>query len=166
MAQWWGRAESIDELHADYIAAAGKPNATRAYIASLDGTPLGFIQSYVVMGSDGGWWEAETDPGARGIDQFLADAARLGQGLGTAMVRAFLARSFEDAAVTLVQTDPAPANLRAIGCYRKAGLRDVEVVTTPDGSALLMRCTRRDYSREAVSATMAAGACAPAREPR
>ena len=63
-AQWWQPTPSVDELHADYIAPLAEPNATRAYLAHEGDEPVGFIQSYVVMGSGGGWWEDETDPGA------------------------------------------------------------------------------------------------------
>jgi RimJ/RimL family protein N-acetyltransferase len=94
------------------------------------------------MGSGEGWWEDETDPGARGIDQFLADGERLGQGLGRAMVRAFVAELFRDPAVTVVQTDPSPDNPRAIRCYAAAGFEAVGEVLTPDGPAWLMRCRR------------------------
>jgi hypothetical protein len=62
----------------------------------MDGEPIGFIQSYVVMGCGGGWWANETDPGARGSDQFLAEADQLGQGLGRAMIRAFVGRLLAD----------------------------------------------------------------------
>ena len=139
VAVWWGDAETIDALRADYIE---NTDATRAYIAMLDGVPVGFMQCYVVMGSGGGWWEDETDSGARGIDQFLADADRLGQGLGRAMVRAFVEQLFVDPSVTVVQTDPHPSNLRAIRCYEAAGFVRVGIVQTPDGDALLMRCAR------------------------
>lgn len=144
VAQWWQPTPSIDELHADYIAPAlDGPGATHAHIACKDGEPIGFIQSYTVMGSGDGWWEDETDPGARGIDQFLAHADQLGQGLGRAMIRAFVARLFDDPAVTVVQTDPSPHNERAIRCYRAAGFAPEGEVLTPDGPALLMKCRRR-----------------------
>jgi RimJ/RimL family protein N-acetyltransferase len=139
VAQWWGPAESIAELREDFLSGG----TTRAYIAHHGGQPVGFVQSYVVLGSGDGWWEDETDPGARGIDQFLAHASQLNQGLGRAMVRAFVARLFADAAVTVVQTDPSPDNTRAIRCYAAAGFEPVGEVTTPDGPALLMRCRRR-----------------------
>lgn len=149
VAQWWGEAESIEELHRDYIAPTGEPNATRAYIVHLDATPIGFIQCYVVKDSGDGWWEDETDPGARGIDQFLAEAGQLGQGLGRRMIRAFLDQLFTDPAVSVVQTDPDPANLRAIRCYAAVGFQAVGQVDTPDGPALLMRCTRRSLAQTA-----------------
>ena len=91
-----------------------------------------------MAGAGGGWWPDERDPGARGVDQFLADAADVGRGLGTAMVRDFVARLFADRAITRVQTDPAPDNARAIRSYEKAGFRAVGEVDTPDGLALLM----------------------------
>jgi RimJ/RimL family protein N-acetyltransferase len=142
VAAWWGEAETIDALRADYIDDR-RPNATRAYIATIAGVPLGFIQCYVVMGSGGGWWEDETDPGARGIDQFLADPDRLGRGLGRAMIGAFVEQLFMDPAVTVVQTDPDPVNLRAIRCYEAAGFERAGPVETPDGVSLLMRRWRR-----------------------
>ena len=62
------------------------------FLAYLGADPIGYIQVYRVMGADPEWWTEETDPGARGIDQFLANAEQLGQGLGSSMVRQFVAR--------------------------------------------------------------------------
>ena len=149
VAAWWGPAESVDELREDYIAHAHEPRATRAFIAMHRGRPMAFVQVYAVMGSGDGWWPDETDPGARGTDQFLADEADLGRGLGSAMLQALLARLFEDVAVMVVQTDPQPHNARAIRCYEKSGFEPVGVVETPDGKALLMRCTRQSMARRA-----------------
>jgi RimJ/RimL family protein N-acetyltransferase len=143
VAAWWTPTPTLRELRQDYLVGPDmQADGTRACIAHLHGEPVGFIQCYVVMGSGDGWWEDETDPGARGIDQFLADEARLGQGLGRAMIRAFVAGLFTDPSITTVQTDPHPANERAIRCYRAAGFAAVGPVVTPDGEALLMRCTR------------------------
>jgi len=140
--KWWGEPSSLAELADDFLPKTHEQASTRGYIALGDGEPIGFIQSYVVMGSGDGWWESETDPGARGIDQFLAHADQLGQGLGSAMVRAFVAQLFEDPAVTKVQTDPSPDNERAIRSYRRAGFEPQGEVDTPDGRALLMVCRR------------------------
>ena len=142
VAEWWGAPPTLDEVRAELEPRIRDGSPVLAYVAMLDGAPLGYIQSYVVMGSDDGWWPDERDPGARGIDQYLADAFSLGRGLGTAMVRAFVARLFEDPDVTRVQTDPSPRNARAIRCYEKAGFHALGVVDTPDGEALLMVCER------------------------
>ena len=142
-AEWWGEAGTLADVQAEYGSAIDDSSQVQPHIALLDGQPLGYIQSYVAMGSGDGWWEAETDPGVRGIDQSIADAGQLGRGLGTEMVTAFVTRLFTDPAVTRVQTDPAPGNGRAIRCYEKAGFRAVGQVQTPDGAALLMVCERQ-----------------------
>lgn len=144
VAAWWAPQPSLAELHEDYVVAA---DGTRAFIALHGGEPLGFIQCYVVLGSGGGWWADETDPGARGIDQFLCDGERLGQGLGRAMVRCFVDGLFEDPRVTVVQTDPSPDNARAIRCYQHAGFAIEGEVVTPDGPAVLMKRRRAEPPR-------------------
>jgi RimJ/RimL family protein N-acetyltransferase len=138
VAEWWGAAPSYDEVVAEFAPYIAGESDVRPYLALVEGEPVGYIQSYVAMGSGDGWWPDERDPGVRGIDQFLADADRLGRGLGTAMVRAFVDRLLADPAVTRVQTDPSPDNRRAIRSYEKAGFRALGEVDTPDGRALLM----------------------------
>ena len=69
----------------------------------LNGEPIGYAQSYVALGSGDGWWEEETDPGVRGIDQSLANASQLGKGLGTKLVRALVELLFNDPEVTKIQ---------------------------------------------------------------
>jgi RimJ/RimL family protein N-acetyltransferase len=142
VAEWWGPSPSLAEVEQEYGPLTSEHSTTRPYVVLCDGAPIGFIQSYVAMGSGGGWWVDEQDPGMRGIDQFLAHADQLGRGLGTAMVRAFVQFLFVDPAVTRIQTDPTPENRRAIRCYEKAGFRAMGEVDTPDGRALLMVCDR------------------------
>ena len=114
----------------------------------LNGEPIGYAQSYVALGSGDGWWEEETDPGVRGIDQSLANASQLGKGLGTKLVRALVELLFNDPEVTKIQTDPSPSNLRAIRCYEKAGFERQGTVTTPDGPAVYMVQTRQAFEPE------------------
>jgi RimJ/RimL family protein N-acetyltransferase len=150
---WWdgdGPAPDLAQIRRKWLPRTEDASPVRGWLAWLDGVPIGFIQSYVAMGSGGGWWEEVTDPGVRGIDQFLADERALARGLGSAMVRAFVAKLFEDGAVTRVQTDPDPANARAIRCYEKAGFRAVKRIVTPDGPALLM-VVERPANRDTAS---------------
>jgi aminoglycoside 6'-N-acetyltransferase Ib len=139
VAEWWNGRTSLTEVRDKYLPRLSSDSSVHSYIAHLNGAPIGFIQAYVVMAQQSsGWWPDETDPGAVGIDQFLGDAKNLGKGIGTAMVTQFVEFLFQDSAVTKIQTDPAPTNLRAIRCYEKAGFRKVGIVDTPDGLALLM----------------------------
>ena len=139
VVEWWDGPISLTEVRDKYLPRTGPDSSVCPYIAHLNGIPVGFIQSYVVMAQQAsGWWRDERDPGAVGIDQFLADAEKLGEGIGAEMVAQFVEFLFENPTVTKIQTDPAPTNLRAIRCYEKAGFRKVGIVDTPDGAALLM----------------------------
>ena len=71
VAEWWHEPTTLAELENDYFSADALASSTRPYIALLGAEPVGIIQSCVALGSGGGWWEDETDPGTRGIDQFL-----------------------------------------------------------------------------------------------
>lgn len=142
VAEWWQPTPTRSDVHAEFAPLIMDRTMVQPYIALRGGASLGYIQSYVAKDAGDGWWPDERDPGVRGIDQFLADPTTLGQGLGTAMVRAFVEQLFADPAVTRIQTDPHPANGRAIRCYEKAGFRRVREMDTPDGRALLMICER------------------------
>ncbi|MCA1833384.1 MAG: GNAT family N-acetyltransferase [Actinomycetota bacterium] len=138
VAEWWTSPASEDEVRAEYSAEIEGGSTSSFYIAHVDDVPIGFIQSYVAAGSGDGWWSEETDPGVRGIDQFIADPTRLSQGLGTQMIKEFTEMLFAEPGVTRIQADPDPRNTRAIRSYGKAGFRPTVVVATPDGDALLM----------------------------
>ena len=145
VVEWWGRdhvAPRLNETRAKYLPRVLERQGVCPYIALLNRCPIGWAQSYVALDVGDGWWEEETDPGVRGIDQFLCDAHTLGQGLGTRMVTAFVALMFSDPTVTRIQTDPSPENARAIRCYEKSGFCAVNRIITPDGPALLMAQNR------------------------
>lgn len=146
VAEWWHEPITLAELKRDYLPCTMNESSTRAYIAILTGEPIGFIQSYVALGSGDGWWEQETDPGVRGIDQFLANAEQLGRGLGSTMISAFVGQLFQDPEVMKVQADPSPKNERAIRSYRRAGFVVHGEITTPDGPALLMLRYRANHA--------------------
>jgi RimJ/RimL family protein N-acetyltransferase len=137
VAEWWGEPASREALLQE-LEEEREADAVWRYVARLGGRPVAYLQAYDVMRADPAWWREETDPGARGIDQYLAHAEDLGRGLGSRLVAQFVAKLFQDPAVTKVQTDPSPDNARAIRAYEKAGFRPVRTLVTPDGPALLM----------------------------
>jgi aminoglycoside 6'-N-acetyltransferase-1b/aminoglycoside 6'-N-acetyltransferase-2 len=148
VGEWWGGEDarpSLEEVQSHYRPRIQAIDAVTPFIAMLGNRPIGYAQSYIAMGNEDGWWEGETDPGVRGIDQLLANAEDLNKGLGTALVRSLVRLLFSDPAVTKVQTDPAPHNARAIRCYEKAGFTAQGVVATPDGPALYMVQTRKAF---------------------
>lgn len=153
IVEWWGGEDArptLADVQRHYLPRVLAAESVTPYIALLGDEPIGYAQSYVALGSGDGWWEDETDPGVRGIDQSLADPARLGQGLGTQLVRALVERLFCDPSVTKIQTDPAPGNRRAIRCYEKAGFVQQKVIDTPDGPAVYMVYTRAAFAAKGV----------------
>nr|BAV32017.1 aminoglycoside 6'-N-acetyltransferase [Citrobacter freundii] len=150
IVEWWGGEETrptLAEVLEQYLPSALAKESVTPYIAMLDEEPIGYAQSYIALGSGDGWWEDETDPGVRGIDQSLANPSQLGKGLGTKLVCALVEMLFKDAEVTKIQTDPSPNNLRAIRCYEKAGFVAQRTINTPDGPAVYMVQTRQAFER-------------------
>lgn len=146
IVQWWGgegARPSLQEVRRHYLPRVQAQEPVTPYIAMRGPEPIGYAQSYVALGSGEGWWENETDPGVRGIDQFLANPTDLNKGSGTALVRRLVRQLFDDPAVTRIQTDPSPQNHRAIRCYEKAGFVQQGRITTPDGPAIFMVITRQ-----------------------
>ena len=138
VAEWWADCQNLAEVREQYLPTLADDSTVLPYLVYRESLPIGYIQSYVAAGAGDGWWPDEHDPGVRGIDQFLADWHSLDHGIGIQMVCEFVQFLFEDPAVTRIQADPAPSNLRAIRCYEKAGFRRVGVISTPDGDAMLM----------------------------
>jgi aminoglycoside 6'-N-acetyltransferase-1b len=140
--EWWGDVPTLEELSEQCDPEVLASEGVEAFVATSNGKPVGFVQVYVAMGSGEGWWETETDPGVRGIDLFLADAEKLGTGLGTRLVRHLVDELFADPAVTKLQADPSPDNRRAIRCFEKAGFLPQGIIATPDGKACYMTLDR------------------------
>jgi AacA4 family aminoglycoside N(6')-acetyltransferase len=148
IVEWWGgenERPTLDDVVEHYLPRALAKESVTPYVAMLGEDPIGYAQSYIALGSGDGWWEEETDPGVRGIDQFLANQVQLNKGLGTQLVRALVELLFSDQAVTKIQIDPAPNNHPAIRCYEKAGFKQQKLITTPDGPAIYMVQTRHDF---------------------
>ncbi len=148
VVEWWGGDDArppLADVVEHYTPRIQAEEAVTPYIAMHGGEPIGYAQCYVVLGSGDGWWEDETDPGVRGIDQFLGNPRQLNKGLGTKLVRALAERLFSDPTVTKIKTDPAPDNHRAIRCYEKAGFVQQKLIETPDGQAVYMVLTRQRF---------------------
>lgn len=107
------------------------------YIVYYLSKPIGYIQSYKAYNAANGWWPDEKE-GTVGIDIFIGEPEYLGKGLGTKIVKLFVEKLFADATIKKIVVDPKPDNFIAINCYKNAGFKEAELITTPDGPALLM----------------------------
>lgn len=116
-----------------------------AYVLASDDTgPIGFL-AIVDPTSDAYW--GEMPGGLRAIDIIIGEPDRLGQGIGTAMMRWVADRCFADPAVEAVLVDPLASNERAIRFYRRLGFSDLEHRRFDDQSdCLVLHLTRAAWA--------------------
>ena len=127
VARWWEGAIDRDDL-AD--------PASRQWIVSHAGVAFAYLQDYDPHAEVGHPFEG-LPPGSLGIDQFIGVPEMLGQGHGSAFIRAHIEALFERGAPA-VGTDPHPDNARAIRAYEKAGFSPGPLCNADWGPCLLM----------------------------
>lgn len=104
---------------------AKKPDWREQLIAEAGGRPVGFVQIIDPAREEGHYW-GDVPADLRAIDLWIGEAADLGKGFGTEMIRLALERCFADPRVTAVLIDPLAANTRAHRFYERLGFRFVE----------------------------------------
>ncbi|GGL50838.1 GNAT family N-acetyltransferase [Wenxinia marina] len=112
VAEWWDAEDPCDE------SDLADPSVRR-WIVEPGGAPFAYAQDYDPHAEPGHHF-ADLPRGARGIDQFIGEAAMTGRGHGTAFLRQRVAELFAEGAPA-IGTDPHPDNARAIAVYRKVG---------------------------------------------
>lgn len=97
-------------------------------IAEVDGRAIGFMEIADPARADDAYWAewlaahpAHAARHWRAIDIWIGEADALGQGHGTAMMQAALARAFADARVDGVLLDPLQSNAGARRFYARLG---------------------------------------------
>lgn len=115
-------------------------------IAELDGRPVGFVQIIDPALEDSHYW-GDVPPGLRAVDLWIGDAAELGRGHGTRMMRLALERCFADPSVCAVLVDPMAGNTRAHRFYERLGFRFVERRRFGQDDCLVYRLDRGDHAR-------------------
>ncbi|HEY8592213.1 MAG TPA: GNAT family N-acetyltransferase [Sphingomicrobium sp.] len=133
--EWWGDAQGDEGF---FEAALADPH-TACWLVELGGRAIAYAQDYDPHAWPGHHF-AHLPPRSRGVDQSIGPAELVGQGHGSAFVRAHVERLFA-AGAPAVGTDPDPDNARAIRAYEKAGFTIAGgPVDTHWGRALLMEC--------------------------
>ena len=107
------------------VELARDPDWREQWIAEEGGRPIGFLQIIDPAREETRYW-GDVPPGLRAIDIWIGDAADLGKGYGTEMMRLALARCFAEPSVSAVLVDPLESNVRAHRFYERLGFRFVE----------------------------------------
>jgi RimJ/RimL family protein N-acetyltransferase len=138
--EWWGDPD--EELGHVRAMVEGR-DTTLPYVIEIDGEAAGYIQVWFARDQAAQWaqdypWLAELPPEAVGVDLSIADADRVGRGQGSAALRAF-ARRLWDQGRRVIVIDPDRANQRAVRAYAKAGFRPLSALEGRSGDVLIMQ---------------------------
>ncbi len=140
--EWWGEPET--ELGYIRDMVEGRDLTCRPFLFVVAGRPAGYIQFWHVAPhqrpewADDNPWLMQVPATAVGVDLSLADGDRLGQGIGSAVLRRFCELLSSQGYRTIV-IDPDPGNGRAVAAYRKAGFRPMPEVTSSADTTLIMQ---------------------------
>jgi len=132
--QWWNDGDDTLEKVAMHYGAEEPDVARFILLASTEAgeSPLGYFQYYIVSKE------------IIGIDQFIGEAERINQGIGTAAIKLFLEMIVTRHKPQQVIIDPHPENKRAIRCYEKVGFVYYAMELKENGeSAYMMRLNCR-----------------------
>lgn len=141
MREWWGEPEEEFGFIRDMVEGR---DTTRPFLIALDGEPVGYIQYWFVgHHQNAEWtgehpWLLELPADTIGVDLSIGEADRLGMGIGSTALRAFVAGLVRDGHRSIV-IDPDSGNVRAVRAYAKAGFRPVPRLAGRTGDALIMQ---------------------------
>jgi aminoglycoside 6'-N-acetyltransferase len=117
VARWWNDDPSLDSLENDYGECVDGTERCEVFIAHCNGVPVGLVQRYRI-----GAYPQNIEAVARilritsdvsSIDYLIGPADALGRGIGTAMIAAFVARTWDDDPATPAILVPVQADNRA-----------------------------------------------------
>lgn len=132
VVEWWDDpAEELEQIRQHIHSISVEP-----LIVELDGKPIAYLQSYDPHLEDDHPY-ADQPFGTLGLDLTIGDAALVGKGHGSAMLRQFVDTLFAEGTPRVI-IDPDPANGRAVRAYEKAGFRAFDRRTSVYGEALMM----------------------------
>lgn len=168
VVRWWeGDDVSWDGVVRDY--GADRADGTEHFLSVVDGRNAGWIQCYEVGDwpeEAARWWAVGLEAPAGGIDHLIGEPTERGAGIGSAVIRAFVAEVCfgQHPHWRQVCADPLAANVASWRALEKAGFRRLGTVAAApaagepgagepsdgeQGDSYLMAIDRRDADRPA-----------------
>jgi len=122
VAKWYATPPgSFAEMVARYGPRTEAASSVRSFIVRVDGADCGYAQAYPVAGFPAYARALDCAPEAVGVDLFIADAWRLGRGLGTRVARRFVDEEVFGLGVPECIAGPSEGNAAAIRTFERAG---------------------------------------------
>jgi aminoglycoside 6'-N-acetyltransferase len=144
VVRWWeGDDVSWEAVVRDYGSGATDP--VEHWLALVDGAPVGWIQCYAAADfadedETRHWFDLGIAPTAAGIDYLVGAPDARGCGLGSAMIRAFVAEIVFSRHPDWTQACASPfaANVASVRALEKAGFRRVGTFDDDLGEAVVL----------------------------
>ncbi|MEN0001101.1 MAG: GNAT family N-acetyltransferase [Pseudomonadota bacterium] len=139
--EWWGEVDTEIGYIKDMIEGR---DSTRPFVFVIDDVPTGYIQYWFLRDAKQPPWSSQSpwvldfDDETIGVDLGIGEAAHLSIGIGSRVLRAFVAQRVKEG-FTKIIIDPDIENKRAIHAYEKAGFVRIREADEQDGSVLLMQ---------------------------
>jgi aminoglycoside 6'-N-acetyltransferase len=144
VAAWWGAPLDLAGVEQEYGPCVDGADPTEVFICSEGPMPIGLIQIYR-LADNAAYERAVGVDSAAGVDLFVADAARLGQGMGPRLIGQALELAWAHyPEVTSAMAGPSVHNVRSHRAFEKAGFHSVGPVTVPGevDDELILVCPR------------------------
>lgn len=120
---------------------ARSPEWREQLIAEDDGRPIGFLQIIDPAREESRYWGCISE-GHRAVDLWVGEAADLGRGYGTQMMKLAIERCFADPTITAILVDPLDCNARAHRFYEELGFEYVVRRRFGEDSCFVYRLAR------------------------
>ena len=146
VVRWWENDDvSAEAVERDYGSASTDP--TEHWIAVVDNADVGWIQCYATASYPDEeevvhWRALGVDGTAGGIDYLIGEPVRRGRGLGSSMIRRFVAEIVRShhPEWTQVCASPVAANTASWRALANAGFRFAGTFDSEFGPCRLMIC--------------------------
>jgi RimJ/RimL family protein N-acetyltransferase len=130
--RWWTDRESYEEVVEHYLPSIEGREPTDLYFIVFDERPIGFIQNYKVSDYPDYAALVQVEEGVAGVDLFIAEAELVGRGLGTEVLKTFVAEMvFADPGIHACIADPDVDNVASLRAFEKAGFTRVRDFVDP-----------------------------------
>jgi aminoglycoside 6'-N-acetyltransferase len=130
---------------------ARSPDWREQLVAEVDGRAVGFVQIIDPAREESHYW-GNVSANLRAVDIWIGEAADLGRGYGTEIMRRVLARCFADPRVTSILIDPLASNVRSHRFYERLGFRFLEQRRFGHDDCFVYQLSRAHWEKRECSA--------------
>jgi len=135
--RWWGDRGDLEQTVAHYGPSLDGRDPTDLYAILVDGRAAGMIQTYLVADYPDYAAVVGVGEGVAGLDLFLGEEELLGRGLGTEVIRTFVAEFvFTHDGTRACVADPDAENVASLRAFEKAGFARVSEFVDPEDGRL------------------------------